>query len=1028
MNTFQRVRSKKTIFFIITGFLVLLSAFRILWVYTFQPTELTFESPGRLDISEWDLIEDGTISLNGEWGFIPGEFANMERIESLESQGETHTIPVPEDWQESFELDDSPFPFGHGTYYLHITLPENHNELLGIKFSGLQTAASIYVNDELVRTFGQAGKTEETSEAAFGPTTEVFHTEDAEITLMVHLSNYQSPLNGGILDPITFGDGETITDESRLSRVLQLLIAAMYLLHAVYGFFLYFLGKRRYGKEIFYFGIMLVLHGITILIDDDVVLQLPVSYAVYNRLLFSLFVATLFGNVLFIKHLFRINTRGYKRLLVLFAATLLVVLFLPAEWYVPGGVLGISLYIAAFIFLYYHIISITSAGYPDGLLILIFISAYTSNMIWGFFINMNLLTIPFYPFDFIITIAAIVILLLRRHIRLSELNDRQTEKLRQMDKTRDEFLARTSHELRNPLHGIINIAESVLEQEKDVIQKKNRDNLQLVVHIGKRMGYTLNDLNTITQLREDKIKLSKSPADLHATVNLVLEMLEFMKEGKDIELKSHVALDFPKLWADENRLFQILFNLLHNAIKFTEAGTIEVKAQLQDNQAIIYVSDTGVGIDSSMMEDIFHPYEQNEAASYAHGGIGIGLSVSKQLVELHNGKITFTSDNDGTTFIFTMPVQEKSEAGTVRKPLQKDKHKQRTERLKEQKPEKDYTEAHKGEERGRILIVDDDPVNLRVMAQLLEADYQVDTSLDPEAVLVNTDLHQTDLVITDIMMPKMSGYQFTQKLRERYSLFELPILHVTARSTPEDIKISFKTGANDYLVKPIHAIELKVRVRALTNIKHYVRESQKYEAAWLQAQIQPHFLFNTLNTIASLAEVDPEMMTDTLHAFGTYLQQSFSVMNLEPTIPVKHAIKLSDAYIQIEKARFGDRLRIIKDIDEDIDIQIPPLTIQPLIENAINHGILKKQEGGTVIWRMKRQDDAVQITISDDGAGMTEEKINEILTIRPTIDERVGVKNTNRRLLHLYNEGLSIESTPGEGTIVSFRVPLVNEL
>src|SRR5699024_10611684 len=127
------------------------------------------------------------------------------------------------------------------------------------------------------------------------------------------------------------------------------------------------------------------------------------------------------------------------------------------------------------------------------------------------------------------------------------------------------------------------------------------------------------------------------------------------------------------------------------------------------------------------------------------------------------------------------------------------------------------------------------------------------------------------------------------------------------------------------LIKPVKSKELPSRVQALVHLKHYIKESQKYEAAWLQAQIQPHFLFNTLNTIASLAEFDTAKMSNVLQAFGTYLRQSFTVLNLETTILIKHAIGLVESYIKIVEECDENRINVEYDVDEDIDIIMPPI-------------------------------------------------------------------------------------------------------
>src|SRR5699024_6772187 len=146
------------------------------------------------------------------------------------------------------------------------------------------------------------------------------------------------------------------------------------------------------------------------------------------------------------------------------------------------------------------------------------------------------------------------------------------------------------------------------------------------------------------------------------------------------------------------------------------------------------------------------------------------------------------------------------------------------------------------------------------------------------------------------------------------------------------------------------------------------------------------------------------------------LRQSFTILNLESTIPIKHAIGLAEAYITIEKVRFGDRINVEYDFDEGIDIMIPPLSIQPLIENAINHGILKKTDGGTVIWRIKNYPSYTEIVIQDDGVGMSDDLIREVLDLQPSIDTGIGIKNTHSRLLQLYNRCLQIDSKIREGT------------
>src|SRR5690625_6872797 len=150
---------------------------------------------------------------------------------------------------------------------------------------------------------------------------------------------------------------------------------------------------------------------------------------------------------------------------------------------------------------------------------------------------------------------------------------------------------------------------------------------------------------------------------------------------------------------------------------------------------------------------------------------------------------------------------------------------------------------------------------------MLSSEYNVFTTSSGKKALELLQTEEFDLIISDVMMPHMSGYELTQKIREQFSISELPILLLTARNQLEDIHTGFLVGANDYITKPVEALELKARVEALTNLKQSVQEQLHMEAAWLQAQIKPHFLFNTLNSIASLSEVDPSKMVKLINEF-----------------------------------------------------------------------------------------------------------------------------------------------------------------
>ena len=186
------------------------------------------------------------------------------------------------------------------------------------------------------------------------------------------------------------------------------------------------------------------------------------------------------------------------------------------------------------------------------------------------------------------------------------------------------------------------------------------------------------------------------------------------------------------------------------------------------------------------------------------------------------------------------------------------------------------------------------------------------------------------------------------------------LLTAPAGERPDAIFVSgvtgFLAGANDYVKKPADAWELKARVRSLLQLKTSFEERLRMESAWLQSQIRPHFLYNTLNSIAALAAIDIEKMLTLLYEFSNYLRLSFDFKNASPLVDLEHELSLVRSYIYIEQERFGDRIKVEWEVDEGISIRVPPLSIQPLVENAVKHGLMSRSRGGTVSIVIRRQE------------------------------------------------------------------------
>jgi predicted ATPase/signal transduction histidine kinase/serine phosphatase RsbU (regulator of sigma subunit) len=419
--------------------------------------------------------------------------------------------------------------------------------------------------------------------------------------------------------------------------------------------------------------------------------------------------------------------------------------------------------------------------------------------------------------------AAISIDNAKLYTEMAELND----ELKEMDRLKDEFLANTSHELRTPLNGIIGITQSLLEGAGGPLSDEQIMNLNMVVSSGKRLDTLVNYILDFSKLRKQELELSRKPVDFRQLTQLVMTLSRPLLSGKPLELKNEVAEDLPPVYGDENRLQQILHNLVGNAIKFTAQGLVVVCAQAKEDQIEITVADTGIGIPKDKFDDIFKSFEQVDASTAReYGGTGLGLSITKQLVELHGGTLSVVSElGQGSQFTFTLPKSTEAVVPTaLTESLTKVREDELSQRVAPQPlaAEGDYT----------ILAVDDDPVNLQVVSNLLSLEnYAIrQANGGAETLAMIESGPRPDLILLDIMMPKISGYEVCEKLRTQYSATELPIMLLTAKNQVSDLVEGLNVGANDYITKPVSKNELLARIKTHLNLSRLRTENIRLSA------------------------------------------------------------------------------------------------------------------------------------------------------------------------------------------------------
>ncbi len=393
------------------------------------------------------------------------------------------------------------------------------------------------------------------------------------------------------------------------------------------------------------------------------------------------------------------------------------------------------------------------------------------------------------------------------------------DKILEANKIKDEFLSNTSHELRTPLNGIICITESLIDGIAGNLPQTAYSNLNVIRSSAKRLFVLINDILDAQKLKYKDIVLEKKPLDLRQMIRIVLDLSSHLADSKNVSFQTLIPDDIPSVLADENRLHQILQNLITNAAKFTETGTISITAKISGDFVETSVSDTGIGIPEEKLSDIFKPFEQiDSSTTRKYPGTGLGLSITKSLVESHGGQIRVTSkEGKGSTFTFSLPIVWETAQNAPHTATRNHFAKNRF------LSDADNILIHHTRINGhynKILVVDDDFISLQATVNNLYLNgYNANGKSSGKDALITINSHKPDLVLLDVMMPNMDGFEVCENIRKQYSLQQLPVIFITAKNRASDLLNGFNSGGNDYISKPFSKEELISRVRLHLSLK-----------------------------------------------------------------------------------------------------------------------------------------------------------------------------------------------------------------
>lgn len=402
----------------------------------------------------------------------------------------------------------------------------------------------------------------------------------------------------------------------------------------------------------------------------------------------------------------------------------------------------------------------------------------------------------------VVILLLLIIITIRQIIRYQKYILAARRKAEEEAAEKSRFLAYMSHELRTPLTSIVGFTEQLKHSSLDAIQEKYVSSMRASSEM---LLITINDILDLSKLDSGKMKFFVAPFNPTSVIEQVLNSLRPAAEKKGLSITLNKDLDDQVVLAgDEMRLKQLLINLINNAIKYTEKGSITVTISIEPRDKMVslkvQIADTGIGITQTHLKDVFNEFSQvhEQSAKKWIIGTGLGLPICKKIVEEQDGKIWAESlPGKGSTFSFVIPYEPSKE------------------QIIESKPTVEGIDISIFKDK-RFLIVDDTKINLVLLEAIFTKwDTKADTAKNGKEAIALISEHHYDMVVSDVNMPEMDGIELTKKIRQNpdREIAEIPVIILTANILQDEVEKFQRVGVTDYLMKPFLMIDLYQVIR-----------------------------------------------------------------------------------------------------------------------------------------------------------------------------------------------------------------------
>ncbi|MFY0652251.1 MAG: response regulator [Cyclobacteriaceae bacterium] len=417
-----------------------------------------------------------------------------------------------------------------------------------------------------------------------------------------------------------------------------------------------------------------------------------------------------------------------------------------------------------------------------------------------------------------------------KNIALNE----QSEKLKEMDKVKSRFFANISHEFRTPLTLIMGIANKQVKNKSGTAN----DDGETLKRNSNRLLQLINQLLDLSKLESGEVKLSASKTDIFTLTRTLTSQFESYADDINVaftlngETIANLSSSPPiELYLDRDLYQKMFTNILSNALKFVpKNGIVRVEVSVSGDSAVVSVTNSGEGIPADKISHIFDRfYQVDGSTSRQYEGTGIGLSLVKELVELHHGEVSAQSSNGLTTFTLKLPLNSGYLSTTEKSEYIIEESDVENDIPSISRAESEVIDSENIGNKLEVLIVEDNADLRKLIREVLKSDYKVIEAIDGLDGYEKAIEAMPDMIISDVMMPRMDGYALCQKIKSDEATNHIPLILLTAKAARENKLEGLETGADDFLVKPFDEEELKIRIQNLISIRQQLQQKFQQE-------------------------------------------------------------------------------------------------------------------------------------------------------------------------------------------------------